>query len=181
MSNPNIESELKSSVQESAEQPAPSDEKLAVQVHELIMAGGTVGDALNYTAQDYEALYALGHGYYQAARYDEAYKVFAYLMIHNHLELRFIMAYAASAQMLEKWDEAIHNYSLSIAMDMVNPQPMLHVCECLIGLAQYARAQEGLNLVLTRAQQLNLTDVAHRAQALLELVGDRADTPAVAV
>jgi type III secretion system low calcium response chaperone LcrH/SycD len=154
------------------------DKKIALQINDLLMAGGTVGDTLNYTAQDYEALYCVGHGYYQEARYQDAYQVFSFLVIHNHLELRFILAFASSLQMLESWTEAIHYYSMAIAMDMLNPQPMLHVCECLIGLERFAQAREGLLLVLARSQQMDLEKMMQKAQALLEFVGDRCDVEA---
>ena len=183
MSTPDTAPEFESAL--SAEKPVgqniSKDEKLALQIHELIMAGGTVGDTLNYTTQDYEALYTVGHSYYQQARYEDAFKVFAFLMVHNHLEVRFIMAYAASLQMLQKWNEAIHNYSLASALDMMNPQPVLHVCECLIGLEQYAQAREGLELVLARAQQLDMADMVQKVQVLMDFVSDRQDTPVPAV
>ena len=177
MSTANTTPETESAPAEPADETLGKDEKLAIQVNELIMAGGTVGDTLNFTAEDYEALYVVGHGYYQQAQYQDAYRVFAYLVIHNHLELRFITAFASSLQMLQNWNEAIHYYSMVIAMDRANPQPMLHVCECLIGLERYTQAREGLSLVLALSQRIGMADLAQKAQALMELVGDKEDVP----
>ena len=63
-------------------------------------SGGVLGDASGLDARDYEALYTLGHNFYAQGKYLEAMRIFGYLVMNNHLERRFVTAYASSAQMV---------------------------------------------------------------------------------
>ncbi|GAB1387131.1 SycD/LcrH family type III secretion system chaperone BcrH1 [Melaminivora sp.] len=144
------------------------------QILELLTHGGTLGSVFDYDDQDYEVLYALGHSLYAQARYQEAMRVFGYLVMHNHMEKRFMNAFASSLQMLKSHKEAIKYYSLASIMDMSDPLPTFHTAECMIALGLRDEAKEALGYVLLQSKTPELLELKQRAQAMLDLLGGAA-------
>lgn len=142
-------------------------EELAEQVSTLLMNGGTLGDTFDYNEQDYEVLYALGHSLYSQGRYADAMKAFGYLVVHNHLEKRFMNAFASSLQMIKSYEEAIKYYSLASVMDIGDPGPTFHTCECLLALGQTDDARQGLAMVIEQCDSHEeYASMKARAEAL---------------
>lgn len=144
--------------------------QLAEQIAELLFNGGTLGSVYDYNDQDYEVLYALGHSLYAQTRYPDAVKVFGFLVMHNHLEGRFMSAFAASLQMVKNYQEAIKYYTMASVMDMSDPAPTFHTCECMIALGMLKEAHEGLGMVVAQCQDDTQKALKERAQALLALL-----------
>lgn len=145
-------------------------EKLAEQITELFQHGGTLGDVYNYDDHDYEVLYSFGHGLYTQGRYMDAVKVFGYLTMHNHLERKFLNAYAASLQMIKSYEEAIQFYSMASVMDMSDPVPTFHTCECMIAMGNVDDAKQGLMMVLKQCKGEKYLPLKERTLALLDLL-----------
>jgi type III secretion system low calcium response chaperone LcrH/SycD len=150
--------------------PSAPPEKLAEQITELLLAGGTLGTVYDYTDQDYEVLYALGHSLYSQGRYMDAMKAFGFLVIHNHLERRFMNAFAASLQMIKSYEEAIKYYTMASVMDMSDPVPTFHTCECMIALGMVDDARQGLGMVIGQCKSPQHDGLKSRAEALLGLI-----------
>lgn len=157
-----------------------AEENLGDQIIALFANGSTLGSALNYDDMDYEALYALGHGLYSQCHYKEASRVFGYLVMHNHMEKRFMNAFASSLQMVERYQEAIKYYSLESVMDMRDPMPTFHTAECMIALGWRDEAREALGYVLMQSTTPEYEELAQRAQAMLDLLGGTKPAPAAA-
>lgn len=149
----------------------PIPENLPEQVAELLANGGTLGSVYDYDDTDYEVLYALGHSLYSQARYQDAMRTFGFLVTHNHMEKRFMNAFAASLQMLKSYEEAIKYYSMASLMDMRDPLPTYHTAECMIALGYTAEAREALQFVVRQSDEQGLSDLKVRAQAMLDLLG----------
>jgi len=150
--------------------PAIQPENLADQIAELLLHGGTLGSVYDYSEQDYEVLYALGHSLYAQRRYFDAMKAFGFLVMHNHLERRFMNAFASSLQMIKSYEEAIKYYTMSSVMDMSDPAPTFHTCECMIALGMVQEAREGLGMVIGQCRDAAHAALKERAQALLDLL-----------
>ncbi|MES2480729.1 MAG: SycD/LcrH family type III secretion system chaperone [Pseudomonadota bacterium] len=132
---------------------------------------GTLGAAAGFSEQNLESLYALGHQLYQAGRYDEALKLFSFVTLHNHVEKRYLIATAATLQLLERPSEALGFYGMASFMDPNDPVPTFHGCECLIALGQTDEALEGLASAIADCQPQRHDALRQRAlglQALLE-------------
>ncbi|WP_374608487.1 SycD/LcrH family type III secretion system chaperone [Diaphorobacter nitroreducens] len=142
---------------------------LARQAMAHLGRGGVIGDLLDMNELQYEALYTVGHDLYTQARYEEASKLFGFLVMHNHLERRFIMAYAAALQMARDYANAISLYTFASVLDLGDPLPGFHTAECLIGLGMRNEAREGLAIVLRECGDGH-ADLRARAQALLDLL-----------
>ena len=144
--------------------------QLAEQIAELLMSGGTLGSIYDYTEQDYEVLYALGHSLYAQGRYADATKAFGFLVMHNHLEKRYVGAFASSLQMAKRYEQAVQYYTLASAMDMSDPAPTFHTAECLIALNRLDDAREALGFVVAQSSDAAHQPLSERAQALLALL-----------
>lgn len=153
-------------------------ERLAKDISQLLSAGGTLGDAYRYTQEDYEVLYALGHSLYSQERYPDAVKAFGYLVMHNHLERRFISAYAASLQMVKSYEEALSYHLLASVMKLTDPVPTYHQAECLIALSRFAEARECLYMVVRQCSEQKIEALKSRAQAILALINNRDEVKA---
>ena len=136
----------------------------------LILNGATLGDLQGFDNCKYEALYALGHSLYSQTRYQEAMKVFGYLVMHNHLERCYISAFASSLQMLKRYEEAITYYSLASIMDMSDPLPTFYTCECLLALGHKNEASQGLELVIKQSQTPERSELKKCAEARLDII-----------
>ncbi|WP_298208969.1 SycD/LcrH family type III secretion system chaperone [Acidovorax sp.] len=154
--------------------PTSIPENLPAQIAELLANGGTVGSVYDYDDTDYEVLYALGHSVYSQTRYQDAMRIFGFLVTHNHMEKRFMNAFAASLQMLKSYKEAIKYYSMASLMDMGDPLPTYHTAECMIALGYTAEAKEALQFVLRQSETPERAELKSRAQAMLDLMGSNA-------
>jgi type III secretion system low calcium response chaperone LcrH/SycD len=155
---------------------AVQPEQLAEQIAELLLHGGTLGSVYDYNDQDYEVLYALGHSLYAQGRYLDAMKAFGFLVMHNHLERRFMNAFASSLQMIKSYEEAIKYYTMASVMDMTDPAPTFHTCECMIALGMVQEAREGLPMVIGQCTEAKHGPLKERAQALLDLLNKQTAT-----
>lgn len=144
-------------------------------LHDYVMAGHTLGPLLGSSVESQEALYALGYRLYGQAKYQEAQRLFAILLMHNHLDRRYYLAYGASAQMLKRHADALRYYSVAAQLDLTDPQPAIHMAECLLALGKRGDARKCLDhgLVQARYHEEHRRHVP-RLEALLTLL-DRAE------
>ena len=154
----------------SMNEPGLSDGQLAEQVAGLFSRGVTLGAIRGHTREEYEAVYALGHSLYGNGRYLDAVKAFAFLVMNDPYERRFVKAYAHALQMARNYQDALTYYALASVMDLTDPVTPFHAAECLIALRQPDEARKALETVqaLCTGSQQALKD---RARALLELLG----------
>lgn len=139
-------------------------------VLELMDSGMMLGDIFQYTDEDYEAVYALGHNLYAQQRYLDAMKSFGFLVTHNQYERRFMSAFASSLQMLKMYEDAVQFHSMASVMDLSDPKPTFHTAECMIALRMYAEARQALDLVIEQSRDEKHATLLQRAQALRELL-----------
>lgn len=140
------------------------------QLADLFSQGGTLGAAQNYDDADYETLYTLGHRLYGQARYQDAVRVFGFLVLHNHLENRYTTAYASSLQMVARYPEAIQYYSMASLLDINDPLPTFHTAECLLAMGLVAEAKEALGFVLEQSDAPQYAELKTQAEAMLALL-----------
>ncbi len=146
-------------------------QNLPEQIAELLSNGCTLGGAQDYGDTDYEALYALGHNLYSQSRYQDAVRVFGFLVMQNHLEPRYMNAYASSLQMVGSYQEAIKLYSIASLMDMSDPLPTFHTAECMLALNLVTEAKEALAFVLSQSNAPQYAELKIRALAMQTLLG----------
>jgi len=153
-------------------QPAEDDidlEALAGDVSHLLKTGGRLGDGWEISEAEREALYQLGHGFYEHGRYSDAFKLFSMLVIQNHLEPRYLTALGSACQMLGRYTDALQHYMAATVIRLDDPRPVFHSAECLIVLHRLPEAKESLQLAVTLCGDKHEV-IRARAQALLEAV-----------
>jgi type III secretion system low calcium response chaperone LcrH/SycD len=139
--------------------------------HDYVMAGHTLGPLLGSSVESQEALYRLAYRLYGQAKYAEAQRLFAILLMHNHLDRRYYLAYGACAQMLKRHPDALRYYSVAAQLDLTDPQPAIHMAECLLALGQRGEARACLDhgLIQARHHEEHRHHVP-RLEALLSLL-----------
>jgi len=137
------------------------------------MAGQPLGALRGLSRDDYEAIYAVGHGLYQQGRYQDACHVFSWLALHHHMERRFISALAASLQMCQRHEDALRIYTVAAVLDPADPIPTYHMAECLIATGRLAQALEALAMVVAQCRPGAHDALRQRAQALEALLSRR--------
>jgi len=154
-----------------ANAPSPDAAGLADSLAELLVNGAPMGEVFGYTERDYELVYALGHSLYAQARYDDAARVLGFLVMHNHLERRFVSAYACALQMAGRHQDAISFHSLASTMDLSDPVPTFHTAECMLALGWVDEARQALGMALRQCDAPERQALKARAQAMLDLMG----------
>lgn len=148
----------------------PSLAQIASQLGDCLAKGITLGQLQGLTDAECEALYTLGYQHYIHKRYSEAARVFSLLLMNDHLEQRYAMAFASSLHMSGHYLEAITYYSLASVMDMGDPVPTFHTSECLRAMGHTEDAKEGLRMVIRQCEGEQRAALRGRAQALLDLM-----------
>ena len=90
------------------------------------------------------------------------------LVTYDHLEPRYLMALAASAQMLGRYADDIQHYGTAAVLMLDDPAPLLHSAECCIAIQQMEGAAEALRMAIGLIDQEPQHEALRpRAQALL--------------
>lgn len=161
-----------------AQQQQP-DLDLAVRMMARLVEGHTLGAMLGFSEESQEALYALGHCLYGQARYEDALRVFGFLLTHNHLERRYYLAFGACLQMLSRLEDALKYYGMASFMDMTDPEPVFHAAHCLLALGRRKEAGEALEYAQCMARGVAPhAELSERISALLDLLARGRSDPA---
>lgn len=135
--------------------------------------GGTLGQAMNISEEECEALYAYGHALYQQGKYADAMKMFAQATAYNHMESRYQMAFGGAAQMLGRYEDALRQYAIATVMTLDDPAPVYHSAECLLALGRLPEAAESLAMAVDLCRRPEHAAVKARASAMLQAVRAR--------
>jgi len=127
---------------------AIADEQLQT-VEELakkcLLEGATLGAVRGYSSDELEAVYGLAHNAYQQRKYEQAVKLFLFLVENDHAEHRFWMGLAAAYQMAEEHRKALVAFGMVAVLDATNPWPSIHACECYLALGERESARLALD------------------------------------
>ncbi|MDB5798403.1 MAG: CesD/SycD/LcrH family type secretion system chaperone [Paucimonas sp.] len=170
---------------QTAAPPIPPGVDLAEQISRVVdqlTKGKTLGELAGYTPEAMNTLYTNGYALYKQGKYAEACEAFRALVVFNHLDRRVFAAYAASLQMLCRYDEAVNYYALAAMMDVNDPAPVFHCAECLLAMNKKEEALASLEHVLDipprGAADLEFGERARALMDLLEQARRSAQAPA---
>jgi type III secretion system low calcium response chaperone LcrH/SycD len=119
------------------------DKKNIDQMIKLLLAGGTLSEAKDFSDDEMEAIYTLAYNLYQQENFENSEKIFAFLCFNNHLDLRSWMGLAATRQALKQFKLAIDAYSYAAMLKHDNPVPPFQAGLCYMALGQYDDAKNG--------------------------------------
>ncbi len=114
----------------------------------LFQDGATLGEIKGITPRELNAVYQMGLGFYNTGRYDDAEKVFTFLVMFDHLESKYWLAAGAVQQVKKNFEKAKAAYSQAALLDIHSPKPQYYVAECFLALGQKDDAVASLDTLL---------------------------------
>ncbi|MBE6382631.1 MAG: CesD/SycD/LcrH family type III secretion system chaperone [Lentisphaerae bacterium] len=118
--------------------------KIADGVRALIDKGSTLKQLRGVTNAELEAVYSLAFGYYQTGKYEEALKLFQFLVLFDHLNKKYWMGLGAVQQVLKDFQNAVVSYGYCSFLDLKNPKPQLHAAECFLAMGDKRSAASAI-------------------------------------
>ena len=110
----------------------------------FIEDGATLKELKGISSAELEAVYSLAFGYYQTGKYDEAFKLFQFLVLFDHLNPKYWLGVGAVQQIMKDYKGAIQSYCYASFLDLSNPKPQLHAAECYVALGDKENALSAL-------------------------------------
>jgi type III secretion system low calcium response chaperone LcrH/SycD len=105
---------------------------------------GTVRELKGITDAEMEAIYSLGYSFYTTGRYDDAEKVFRFLVLFDHLNAKYWTGLGAGQQVKKLYGDAVTSYGYASFLDLENPKPQYFAAECFIALGDKVNAASAL-------------------------------------
>ena len=128
------------------------------------------------TKAEMEAVYSVGFNMYRTGRYDDAEKIFRFLVLFDHLEPKYWMGVGAIQQVRKDYQGAIASYGYASFLDLRNPKPQLHAAECFLAMGDKVNAASALVALDKYCPADTQIGREYRAKAaeLRKLVGEEA-------
>ena len=150
--------------------------KIANDVKTLIEKRATLKQMKGVTNDELEAVYSLAFGYYQTGKYEEAHKLFQFLVLFDHLNAKYWFGLGAVQQATKDYQNAVVSYGYCSFLKLDNPKPQLHAAECFLALGDKrsaASALEALNEYCPKDTDIG-REYRAKAAKLREVVGEAA-------
>ena len=127
---------------------AELDKDLKDLAKKLFQDGATLGEVKGITRRELNAVYQMGLGFYNTGRFDDAEKVFTFLVMFDHLEPKYWLAAGAVQQVKRNFEKAKGAYTQAVLLDIHNPKPQDYAAECYLALGQRENALATLDTLL---------------------------------
>jgi len=122
----------------------PTAEVIAEAARQFVDENATLGELKGISPEELEAVYSLGFNYYRTGKYEEAYKIFQFLVLFDHLNAKYWLAVGAVQQVMRDWKGAVASYGYASFLDLSNPKPQLHAAECFLAMGDRENAESAL-------------------------------------
>ena len=121
-----------------------TEEQIASAAKKFVKDGATLKEIRGITNDELEAVYSLGFGYYRTGKFEDAQKLFEFLVLFDHLSSKYWFALGAVQQARKEWQKAIASYGYSSFLDLENPKPQFHAAECYLAIGDKANAASAI-------------------------------------
>ncbi len=111
----------------------------------------TIRDTKGISTGEMEAVYSLGFNFYNTGRYDEAEKVFKFLVLFDHMTPKYWIGMGAIQQVRKNYDGAITSYGYASFLDLHDPKPQYLAAECFFAKGDKTNALSALEALKTFA------------------------------
>lgn len=106
--------------------------------------GATMKEVRGISNEELEAVYTLAYNFYRTGKYQDAQKLFEFLVLFDHLSTKYWFALGAVQQAQKDYQKAISSYGYSSFLDLENPKPQLHAAECYLALGDKKNAASAI-------------------------------------
>lgn len=110
-------------------------------------SGRTVAEMRNILPEELEAAYAVAYTYYQTGRLDDAEKLFRFLTLFDHTEVKYWLGLGAVLQARRKFKEAIKPYACAMLLDRGEVRATYHLAECQLAIGEIGEAVAALDIL----------------------------------
>jgi tetratricopeptide (TPR) repeat protein len=118
-----------------------------------------------------EVIYMLAFNLYNAAKFENAEKIFHLLSNLDHFERKYWKGLGACRQALQKYDEALLAYGYLGMMRPEDPDPAYQAAKCFVAVGKMAEAETALRGALFGSvNKPEYAEIHARATTLLEVV-----------
>lgn len=121
-----------------------TNDKIAEAAEKFANGFATMRELKGITKAEMEAVYSVGFNMYRTGRYDDAEKIFRFLVLFDHLEPKYWLGVGAVQQVRKDYKGAIASYGYASFLDLANPKPQLHAAECFLALGDKVNAASSL-------------------------------------
>jgi type III secretion system low calcium response chaperone LcrH/SycD len=136
--------------------------------------GETITNVLGYTGESQQKIYAAGYSLYNQGKYADALSLLGLVLLQNHLEPRYYMAFAACLQMLKRYEDALIYYTIAAAANPADAEPVLCSAQCLMELSRFDEAADKLRSLESRMQSdAEREELRRRIDPVLEQLARR--------
>lgn len=146
-----------------------SKEALIKAVKHIVVNGGTLAEAMGFTEDNLEWMYAQAYGRYKSGRFEESMRIFKYLLRLDATKTKYYLGLGACHYMMKNYQLAIFPYLSAMTIDQTNPIPLYYIAECFIKLGDKPAA------LRTYDKMLDLFDRVpfyQKLQTRIELTAD---------
>ena len=154
-----------------------TNDQIAEAAEKFANGVATMRELKGITKAEMEAVYSVGFNMYRTGRYDDAEKIFRFLVLFDHLEPKYWLGVGAVQQVRKDYQGAIASYGYSSFLDLSNPKPQLHAAECFLALGDKVNAASSL-MALDKYCPPETTPIGreYRAKAaeMRKLIGEEA-------
>lgn len=113
-----------------SEQTSEQVKEMAAKAVKGALAGEPLKIAKGISDEELNAVYSLAYSYYNTGKYDEALKLFKFLVLLDHMSQKFWTGLGSVYQATKKWDEAIAAYAQAMVFDVSRPKPIYYAALC---------------------------------------------------
>lgn len=124
-----------------------NEETIRETAEKLVTDVTTVRDLKGISTEEMEAVYSLGFNFYNTGRFDEAEKVFKFLVLFDHMTPKYWIGMGAVQQVRKNYDGAITSYSYASFLDLRDPKPQYLAAECFLAKGDAENALSALEAV----------------------------------
>ena len=150
---------------------AQDNMKRMTEIVEQFSAGKSLKDMRNIDEKAMSGVYAIGYQYYQSARYEEAGKLFQWLCLYDHFNVKYFKALASTQFMLKQYEAAVNTYSACYFLDKDNPEYPLQSGLCHLALGNLDAAESGFYAASLWGVDAEIhAAINAKAKSMLELV-----------
>lgn len=120
-----------------------TEERIAEAARKLAQ-GATLKEVKGVSNAELEAVYSLAFSYYRTGRYDDAAKLFQFLVLFDHTSAKFWYGLGAVQQVQKDYAGAVASYGYASFLDLKNPKPQFHAAECFLALGDKVNAASAI-------------------------------------
>ena len=94
--------------------------------------------------EELNAVYSLAYTYYMTGKYDEALKLFKFLVLFDHMSQKYWTGLGSVYQVQKRWDDAIAAYAQAMVLDVSRPKPIYYAALCYFAKGEKLHAASSI-------------------------------------